>query len=222
QSFQKAYEADSISIFGGIVACNREVNLATAEAMSEIFLEIIIAPSFTDEAFSLLTKKKNIRLLRLRRVSNEELQGIKKYVSISGGLLVQEEDAVNLDEESLTYPTNRQPTEAEMRDLLFAWKAVKHVKSNAIALAKDNQTIGIGAGQMNRIGAAEIAIKQAAEKAKGSVLASDAFIPMADTAETAVKAGISAIIQPGGSARDQEVIDICNEHNIAMVYTGMR
>ncbi|HLQ73026.1 MAG TPA: bifunctional phosphoribosylaminoimidazolecarboxamide formyltransferase/IMP cyclohydrolase [Bacillota bacterium] len=222
QSFQKAYEADSISIFGGIVACNREVNLATAEAMSEIFLEIIIAPSFTDEAFSLLTKKKNIRLLRLRRVSNEELQGIQKYVSISGGLLVQEEDAVNLDEESLTYPTNRQPTEAEMRDLLFAWKAVKHVKSNAIALAKDNQTIGIGAGQMNRIGAAEIAIKQAAEKAKGSVLASDAFIPMADTAETAVKAGISAIIQPGGSARDQEVIDICNEHNIAMVYTGMR
>jgi phosphoribosylaminoimidazolecarboxamide formyltransferase/IMP cyclohydrolase len=141
---------------------------------------------------------------------------------VSGGVLVQHQDRGTLTEADLEVVTDRKPTEKELADLLFAWKAVKHVKSNAIVLAKDNQTIGIGAGQMNRVGSAKIAIEQSGDKAKGSVLASDAFFPMPDTVENAIKAGVTAIIQPGGSKRDQDSIDVCNEHGIAMVYTGMR
>jgi len=145
-----------------------------------------------------------------------------KLTSVSGGVLVQHQDRGTLTEADLEVVTDRKPTEKELADLLFAWKAVKHVKSNAIVLAKDNQTIGIGAGQMNRVGSAKIAIEQSGDKAKGSVLASDAFFPMPDTVENAIKAGVTAIIQPGGSKRDQDSIDVCNEHGIAMVYTGMR
>ena len=142
--------------------------------------------------------------------------------SVKGGLLVQTNDSGKIDEADLTVVTKTKPSEEEIEDLLFAWKAVKHVKSNAIVLAKNKQTIGIGAGQMNRIGAAEIAIKQAGDKARASVLASDAFFPMPDTVEAAINAGVTAIIQPGGSKRDQDSIDKCNEHGIAMVTTGMR
>ncbi|ASN07002.1 bifunctional phosphoribosylaminoimidazolecarboxamide formyltransferase/IMP cyclohydrolase [Virgibacillus necropolis] len=219
-AFEKAYAADSISIFGGIVACNRSVDADTASLLREIFLEIVIAPSFTKEALEILTEKKNIRLLE---VSMEDSKGSsKKITSVNGGLLVQEQDKGMAAKDEWTYPTERKPSEKEVADLLFAWRAVKHVKSNAIVLAKDNQTVGIGAGQMNRIGSATIAIEQAGEKATKSVLASDAFFPMPDTVEAAVKAGVTAIIQPGGSKRDQDSIDVCDQHGIAMVYTGMR
>ncbi|GAB3043126.1 bifunctional phosphoribosylaminoimidazolecarboxamide formyltransferase/IMP cyclohydrolase [Virgibacillus ainsalahensis] len=220
QAFQKAYDADPISIFGGIVACNREIDSRTAEKLSEIFLEIVLAPGYSEEALEILTKKKNIRLMELNM--NDEKTAYHKLTTVKGGVLIQNNDNGEVTEDQLQVATKRQPTEKEVTDLQFAWKAVKHVKSNAIVLGKDNQTIGIGAGQMNRIGSANIAIEQAGEKAKGSVLASDAFFPMPDTVEAAVKAGVTAIIQPGGSKRDQDSIDVCNEHGIAMVYTGIR
>lgn len=220
QAFDRAYDADPISIFGGIVACNREIDTATAEKLSGIFLEIVIAPGFSEEALEILTRKKNIRLLKLAMDGGQ--QAVKKLTTVGGGVLIQSRDDGKIAKEDLTVATDRKPTEEELENLLFAWKAVKHVKSNAIVLTKDNQTIGIGAGQMNRIGAAEIAIAQAGEKAKGSVMASDAFFPMPDTVEAAIKAGVTAIIQPGGSKRDEDSIAVCNEHGIAMVLTGMR
>ncbi|MFZ3577831.1 bifunctional phosphoribosylaminoimidazolecarboxamide formyltransferase/IMP cyclohydrolase [Virgibacillus sp. DJP39] len=219
-AFEKAYEADSISIFGGIVACNRPVDGNTATLLREIFLEIVIAPSFTQEALDILTEKKNIRLLEV--LVEQGKSDSKKITSVTGGLLVQDQDNGMADENDWTFPTKRKPSEQETADLLFAWRAVKHVKSNAIVLAKDNQTVGIGAGQMNRIGAANIAIEQSGDKANEAVLASDAFFPMPDTVEAAVKAGVTAIIQPGGSKRDQDSISVCDDHGIAMVYTGMR
>lgn len=219
-AFAKAYEADPISIFGGIVAVNSEVDAETAKQLSEIFLEIVIAPGFTDEAMEILTQKKNIRLLDLPMQDGDS--GYHKLTTVKGGMLVQDNDAGEVAKDALTFPTKRQPSDKELTDLLFAWKAVKHVKSNAIVLAKDNQTVGVGAGQMNRIGSAQIAITQAGDKANGAVLASDAFFPMPDTVEAAVAAGVTAIIQPGGSKRDQDSIDVCDEHGIAMVYTGMR
>ncbi|MGX4670448.1 bifunctional phosphoribosylaminoimidazolecarboxamide formyltransferase/IMP cyclohydrolase [Cerasibacillus sp. JNUCC 74] len=220
-AFQQAYEADSTSIFGGIVACNQVIDEATAEKMSNIFLEIVIAPGFTEEALEILTKKKNIRLLELE--VRAEKPGLEhKYTSVKGGMLIQTIDNKRITASDLHVVTNRKPSEDEVNQLIFAWKAVKHVKSNAIVLAKDNRTVGIGAGQMNRIGAAKIAIEQAAEQAAGAVMASDAFFPMPDTIEAAAKAGITAIIQPGGSKRDQDSVDVCNEHGIAMVYTSIR
>lgn len=219
-AYKLAYDADPISIFGGIVALNREVDQATAQSLREIFLEIIVAPSFSKEALDILTEKKNIRLLEVDMSQNKEVN--HKLTTVVGGVLIQHQDAGQVTADDLQVVTKKQPTEQEIADLLFAWKAVKHVKSNAIVLAKDNQTIGIGAGQMNRVGSAKIAIEQAGEKANGSVLASDAFFPMPDTVENAIKAGITAIIQPGGSKRDQDSIDVCDEHGIAMVYTNMR
>ncbi|WP_099157702.1 bifunctional phosphoribosylaminoimidazolecarboxamide formyltransferase/IMP cyclohydrolase [Virgibacillus ndiopensis] len=220
-AFKRAYQADPVSIFGGIVAINREIDLETAQQLSEIFLEIVIAPSFSDEAFSVLTKKKNIRLLELER-NNNGVNNRQKVTAVMGGLLVQDYDNGKITEADITFASKRKPTKDELTDLLFAWKAVKHVKSNAIILAKDNQTIGVGAGQMNRIGAANIAIEQAGEKANRAVLASDAFFPMPDTVQAAAEAGITAIIQPGGSKRDQDSIDVCDKYGIAMVYTGTR
>lgn len=220
QAFTKAHKSDEMSIFGGIVACNREVDIETAEQMSAIFLEVIIAPSFTKEAKELLTIKENVRLLTVPFDRPEVTT--KRTVSVLGGLLVQTNDIVDQAEESFTYPTDRKPTEKEMIDLLFGWKAVKHVKSNAIVLAKDEQTIGVGAGQMNRVGSAKIAIEHAGKQTEGSTLASDAFFPKGDTVETAAKAGITAIIQPGGSKLDQESVDACNAHGVAMVYTHTR
>lgn len=219
-AFQRAYNADPVSIFGGIVALNREVNQETAEKLSKIFLEIVIAPDFTEEALEILTQKKNIRLLQLA-FSKAEKESLK-LTAVNGGVLVQTKDQTITLPEDWIVATDRKPSEQEIADLLFAWKAVKHVKSNAIVLAKDNMTIGIGAGQMNRVGSAKIAIEQAGDKANGAVMASDAFFPMPDTVEEAAKAGIKAIIQPGGSKRDQDSIDVCNKHGICMVYTGMR
>lgn len=219
-AYKKAYEADPVSIFGGIIAANREIDAETAEEMKKIFLEIIIAPSFSQEALDILTEKKNLRLLTvdMNDTEKDELQ----VTSVSGGLLVQDVDRYTLDDANITIPTKRKPTEEEWEALKLAWKVVKHVKSNAIVLAKNNRTIGIGAGQMNRVGAAKIAIEQAGEEAKGSVMGSDAFFPMNDTVEAAGKAGVTAIIQPGGSIRDQESIDKADEYGIAMVFTGVR
>lgn len=220
EAWDKAYEADPVSIFGGIVALNEPVDEELAEKLSKIFLEIVIAPSFSQEALDILTRKKNIRLMELDTTLNAN--NSKKYTNVNDGLLVQDMDTHQIKAEDLRCVTNRQPSKEELEQLLFGWNVVKHVKSNAIVLVKDNMTIGVGAGQMNRVGAAKIAIEQAGEKAKGSVMASDAFFPMPDTVEEAIKAGVTAIIQPGGSIKDQLSIDECNKHGIAMVFTGVR
>jgi phosphoribosylaminoimidazolecarboxamide formyltransferase / IMP cyclohydrolase len=218
-AYTKAYEADPTSIFGGIVAANRAIDGATAAKLHEIFLEIVIAPDFTPEALEILTKKKNIRLLKLPFVSTQDRQVL---TSVEGGMLYQSADVHSLDASELRVVTEHAPSDEELKQLLFAWKVVKHVKSNAIVLAKGNMTIGVGAGQMNRVGSARIAIEQAGESAPGSVLASDAFFPMGDTVELAAQAGIRAIIQPGGSIKDEESIAAANAAGIAMVFTGVR
>ncbi|WP_249705247.1 bifunctional phosphoribosylaminoimidazolecarboxamide formyltransferase/IMP cyclohydrolase [Bacillus zhangzhouensis] len=221
EAFDRAFKADETSIFGGIVALNREVDKQTAEVLHTIFLEIVIAPSFSKEALEVLTAKKNLRLLTLDVEADLEKKE-KQLTSVHGGLLVQDIDTYGLEEATISIPTKREPTEDEWKDLKLAWKVVKHVKSNAIVLAKDQMTAGIGAGQMNRVGSANIAIEQAGEKAKGSALGSDAFFPMGDTVEAAAKAGVTAIIQPGGSIRDEESIQKADEYGIAMVFTGVR
>ncbi|WP_079478656.1 bifunctional phosphoribosylaminoimidazolecarboxamide formyltransferase/IMP cyclohydrolase [Halobacillus salinus] len=219
-AYSKAYEGDPISIFGGIVALNREVDADTAAKMKEIFLEIIIAPSFSQEALDILTTKKNLRLLTVD-MKKPEAQ-THKLTSVHGGLLVQDTDEGSLHDVELEVATDREPTDQEMHDMQLAWQVVKHVKSNAIVVAKNDRTLGVGAGQMNRVGAAKIALDQAGAQAQGSVMASDAFFPMPDTVEAAAEAGVKAIIQPGGSKRDQDSIDACNKHGVAMVFTRMR
>ncbi|WP_025690029.1 bifunctional phosphoribosylaminoimidazolecarboxamide formyltransferase/IMP cyclohydrolase [Paenibacillus zanthoxyli] len=223
EAYQKAYNADPVSIFGGIVAANRYIDSDTANLLKDVFLEIILAPGFTDEALEILTKKKNIRLLKIGGLGATAARKSSFVVTtVEGGMVVQESDVHSINPDDLKVVTDRKPTEEELKQLLFGWKVVKHVKSNAIVLAADDMTVGVGAGQMNRVGAAKIAIEQAGEKAKGSVLASDAFFPMGDTLEIAAKAGITAVIQPGGSVRDEESIKVANEHGIAMVFTGVR
>jgi phosphoribosylaminoimidazolecarboxamide formyltransferase/IMP cyclohydrolase len=219
EAYMRAYECDSVSIFGGIVALNDTVDDKTASEINKIFVEIVIAPDYTDDALEILKSKKNIRILKLDNIREKNLKNID-VKKVNGGLLAQETD--NGEYSGLVAVTNRKPTDKELEDLKFAWKVVKHVKSNAIVLAKENMTVGIGPGQMNRIWALKNSIRQAGEKASGSVLASDAFFPFSDCVEAAAKAGITAIIQPGGSIRDQESIDACNKYNIAMVVTGIR
>nr|WP_285852045.1 bifunctional phosphoribosylaminoimidazolecarboxamide formyltransferase/IMP cyclohydrolase [Sporosarcina luteola] len=220
EAFNKAYEADPVSIFGGIIALNREVDVKTAEQLSGIFLEIIIAPSFTDEAKEVLTKKKNIRLLTIP--FEQHTKDAWNTVSVEGGLLMQQPDTYGFDDADIRVATGREPTEAEWEALKLGWAVVKHVKSNAIVVSDSQRTLGVGAGQMNRVGAAGIALTQAGERAKGAALASDAFFPMDDTVEAAAKAGITAIIQPGGSVKDEDSIKKANEYGIAMVFTGVR
>ena len=219
-AFEKAFEADPVSIFGGIIALNREVDKKTAEKLHEIFLEIIIAPSFTEEALSVLTSKKNLRLLTIP--FDQQGTSEMNFTSVEGGLLTQEQDHYTFDDATITVPTDRKPTDEEWEALKFGWKVVKHVKSNAIVVNDHQMTLGIGAGQMNRVGSAKIALEQAGEKAKGAALASDAFFPMDDTIEVAAKAGITAIIQPGGSIKDADSIKKANEYGIAMVFTAVR
>lgn len=224
-AYMKAYEADPVSIFGGIVALNREVDAATAQKMSELFLEIILAPSFSEEAMAILTQKKNLRLLTVSMTPQggiEVLGAPRTTLKVQGGLLIQDLDARQLGDEDIKVVTKRQPTEDELKQLLFSWKVVKHVKSNAIVVAREDRTVGVGAGQMNRVGAAKIAFEQAGDLAKGAVLASDAFFPMADTVQAAAAAGITAIIQPGGSIKDADSIAAADEAGIAMVFTGVR
>ena len=222
-AYDFAYAADPVSIFGGILVANRTIDLATAEKMHQLFLEIIIAPDFTEEAFAVLSKKKNLRLMTLD-FSQKDQSTNNETVSVLGGLLVQEQDVVKEDPANWQVVTKRQPTKAELAAMAFAWKAVKHVKSNAIVLANEHQTVGIGAGQMNRVGSVKIAIDQAeaAEMMDGAVLASDAFFPMADSVEYAAAHGIKAIVQPGGSIKDQLSIEAADAAGIAMVFTDLR
>ena len=220
EAFKKAYDADPVSIYGGIVAVNREVDKATAEMMAPIFLEVVVAPSFSEEALEVLRKKKNLRLLRLPHIEKHDYT-VPKAKTVLGGLLIQDMDLQLLDGEMKTV-TERKPTEKEMEDLLFAWKVVKHTKSNAIVLAKDKCTTGVGPGQVSRIWALENAIRQGGERIPGSVLASDAFFPFPDCVEAAHEAGVTAIIQPGGSIRDEESIAAANKYGIAMIFTGIR
>jgi len=216
----KAYESDKTSIFGGIVAFNRELDLTIAQELSTLFLEIIIAPSFTQEALEHLSKKKNLRVLQLNEKNTKPY--LETFKRISGGVLIQDTDSITSKIENWKIVTKVSVSESNIQDALFGEKVVKHVKSNAIAVVKDGQTLGVGAGQMNRIGSAEIALKQAGDKAKGAVLASDAFFPMDDTVKLASEYGISCIIQPGGSIKDQDSIDACDSLGISMIFTGER
>ena len=220
-AYKLAYEADPVSAFGGIVGLNRPVDAATAEQLKTIFLEAVIAPGYAAEALEILGVKKNVRLLEaaLPEANAKQRYDIK---TVSGGMVIQSADSQDAPTIEWKTVTKRVPTITELQELELAWKVVKHVKSNAIIVARDGRTVGVGAGQMNRVGSAEIALKQAGEAAKGAVLSSDAFFPFRDTVDAAARAGITAIIQPGGSVRDEESIAAADEHGIAMIFTGMR
>ena len=224
-AWKKAFEADKTSIFGGIVVLNREVTKQIAEEMSKIFLEVIVAPSYEKEALEILKTKKNLRVLLLPDITVKQPENAYDIKKINGGIIVQTIDSKLLDEYEVV--TNRKPTDKELDDMLFTWKIVKYVKSNGIALGKNKQSIGIGSGQVNRIWATKQSVEHAEELIEkgvtnGAVLASDAFFPFDDCVEEAHRAGITAIIQPGGSLRDQDSIDKCNEYGIAMIFTKMR
>lgn len=221
-AWTKAYEADKVSIFGGIVAVNREVTREAAELMKPIFLEIIMAPSFSEGALEVLCTKKNLRLLQVDMTKNDNV--VNQYVSVNGGLLVQDLDKKTIEVTADMCVTENKPTPEQVVDLNFGWRIVKHVKSNAIVVVKDGKTVGVGAGQMNRVGSAEIALKQAqaAGITEGLILASDGFFPFDDTVTLAAQYGVTAIVQPGGSVRDEDSIKKANECGITMVCTGMR
>jgi phosphoribosylaminoimidazolecarboxamide formyltransferase/IMP cyclohydrolase len=229
EALEKAIRADPVSIFGGIVAFNRPVTAACAERMSELFLEVILAPGFSYDALAALQRKKNLRLLEVPVAPLDASQSGSagqpyryRVRSVRGGALAQDAEWLHPQDIERNVVTQRSPTNDEWTQLLFAWAVVKHVRSNAIVLARDEQTMGVGAGQMNRVQAARIAIEQAGELARGSVLASDAYFPMPDTVEAATAAGITAIIQPGGSIRDEDSIAAADATGIAMVFTGVR
>ena len=219
EAYRRALACDPISAFGGIVAFNRRVDETAARAVTEIFLEVIIAPDYDSAALDVLRTKKNLRVLRAGAPLTSE--GLE-YRQISGGMLVQTRDTHKLKREELKVVTKRAPSEKEIADLLFAWTVCKHTKSNAIVYAKDKQTVGVGAGQMSRVDSVKLAAMRAQLPVKGSVLASDAFFPFRDGIDEAAKHGITAIIQPGGSVRDEEAIAAADEHGLAMVFTGVR
>ena len=230
-AYQAAFDCDRTSAFGGIVALNHELDAETAALISQIFTEVVIAPSVSDEAAKIFEAKKNLRLLAAGALPDPAAPGLT-WRQVSGGFLVQDRDNGRINGDGLKVVTERAPTASELADMLFAWRVGKHVKSNAIVYARDGKTVGIGAGQMSRVDSARIAARKAADMAEqlglparpteGSALASDAFFPFADGLQAAIDAGATAVIQPGGSVRDQEVIDAANEAGLAMVFTGMR
>ena len=220
ESYRRAYSGDPVSAFGGIVGFNRTVTAATAQEMSGVFYEVLVAPDYEPEALDTLKKKRNLRILAVPpRLDSEDDYDFRP---LSGGLLVQTFDTINEDPASWKTVTEREPTPEERKDLAFVWKAAKHLKSNAIVLARDNTLLGMGAGQPNRVTSVHLAIRAAGDRSKGSVLASDAFFPFADNVELAAEGGVTAIAQPGGSIRDEEVIAAANKCRIAMVFTGVR
>jgi phosphoribosylaminoimidazolecarboxamide formyltransferase/IMP cyclohydrolase len=224
EAYRRALSGDPVAAFGGIVAVNRAVDLATAEEISKTFYEIVIAPEYEAKALEVLKRKKDLRILAAELPPSYGIshEGYLDFRRVKGGFLVQSSDSLAEDSVSLKTVTKREPTKAEVADLLFAWRAVKHVKSNAIVLAKERTLLGMGAGQPSRIVSAQIAKEKAGEKTKGSVLASDAMFPFADVVEAAAAGGVTAIIQPGGSIRDEDSIGAADKHNIAMVFTGER
>ncbi len=221
EAYRRAFSGDPVSAFGGIVACNRMVNLGMAQEMSQNFYEIVIAPDYETAALEELKRKKNLRILKTE-LPPATSTGYLDYRRVKGGLLVQTADILDEDISNLRTVTRRAPTQDELEDLMFAWRAVKHVKSNAIALVKDKTLVGMGAGQPNRVVSVFIAKAKAGEKSKGSVMASDAMFPFPDSVEQAAEGGVTAIIQPGGSIRDEDSIRAADKHNIAMVFTGIR
>lgn len=222
-AYDKAFSTDTVSPFGGIVVVNQSLDLETAEAIDKIFTEIIIAPAFNEDALELLTAKKNRRLIRIKKnVSKSETF---TYRSIFGGALKQDADLEAFDQDSFKVVTDRKPSDSELQDLLFSWKVVRHVKSNAIVYAKDGRTLGIGSGQTSRVDSSEIAVAKAEKEGlslEGAAIASDAFFPFSDGVEAAAAAGVTAVIQPGGSIRDEEVIAKANELGLCMIFTGTR
>jgi phosphoribosylaminoimidazolecarboxamide formyltransferase/IMP cyclohydrolase len=229
EAWTRAYEADTKSIFGGIVALNREVTAEVALGMKPIFLEIVMAPSFTEEALEILCSKKNLRVLKVDMTRTNDVQN--QYISVNGGLLVQHLDTTTKEVVADMCVTEAKPSEEVLTDLNFGWRIVKHVKSNAIVVVKDGATLGVGAGQMNRVGSAKIALEQATAalaeegkdiKAKAVVLGSDGFFPFDDTVTLAAEYGVKAIVQPGGSVRDEDSVKKANECGITMLCTGMR
>ncbi len=218
-AFQHAFHADALSAFGGIVALNRPCDKAIAEAIAKVFIEVLIAPSYSAEALAILASKPNLRVLELQDTTSATLQEFK---FIEGGLLIQDKDLSAIDYQDFKIVTNAKPTEKEIATMLFAWPVLKHIKSNAILIAKNHVTVGVGAGQVSRVDAVDVAIKKAGKNLANTILASDAFFPFRDSIDRIANTGIRAIIQPGGSQRDTEVIAACDEHGIAMVFTGKR
>lgn len=229
EAYKKAHMGDPISAYGGIIGSNRPIDEATAHEISQLFYEAIIAPDYTSEALEILRKKKNLRLLATHTpivpasINTQLLKAGRFDIrSVSGGLLMQTPDAIGEQELAYQVASEREPNLEELTDLLFAWKVVRHVKSNAIVLAHKLTIVGVGAGQMNRVSSVQLAVEKAANRARGSVLASDAYFPFPDGVETAARAGVTAIIQPGGSIRDNEAIRMANRYAIAMIVTGRR
>jgi len=218
--FTRAYEADSLSAFGGVVAINRTCTKEIAEYLDKVFAEIVLAPKFENEALEIFAKKKNLRILKLGSIPElKERQTIKQ---INGGLLIQDNDTKTIAKEDLKFVTDKKPSETDLDTMLFAWKVLKYVKSNGILIARDNTTLGIGTGQVSRVDAVDIAISKTGDRISGSILASDAFFPFRDSIDKIAESGIKTIIQPGGSVKDEDVIKACNEHGIAMIFTGNR
>ena len=218
--YKRAFNADSLSAFGGIIAINQPCDDILAEEISKVFVEIVLAPAFTKKSLEIFSKKKNLRVLEVGNIqSREQLLEIRNVV---GGVIVQETDTSILSEENLQVVTENKPSDNDMKTMLFGWKVLKHVKSNGILIVKDNTTVGVGAGQVSRVDSVDIAMKKSGESIKDSILCSDAFFPFRDSIDKIAGSGIKAVLQPGGSVRDDEVISACNEHGIAMVFTGQR
>jgi phosphoribosylaminoimidazolecarboxamide formyltransferase/IMP cyclohydrolase len=224
EAYRRAFSGDPVSAYGGIVACNRPVNLKMAEEMAPTFFEIAIAPGFDADALEKLKEKRNLRIMLVEAPADcaSSPRTYTDYRRVPGGMLVQDADAINENNLPMKPVTERAPTPAEVEDLRFAWRAVKHIKSNAIVMVKHKTLLGMGAGQPNRVVSVFLAREKAGIKAKGSVLASDAMFPFPDSVEQAAEAGVTAIIQPGGSLRDDESIKAANKHGMAMVFTGIR
>jgi phosphoribosylaminoimidazolecarboxamide formyltransferase/IMP cyclohydrolase len=219
EAYRRAFAGDPVSAFGGIVAVNRRITLAVAQEMSKTFYEVIIATDYDDDALALLSEKKDVRIMR---AAPPTAAGEMDYRRVVGGLLVQSRDDIADDQVDVKVVTKRSPTAKETADMCFAWRVAKHIKSNAIVFAKDKALMGMGAGQPNRVNSVMLAARAAGDKAKGAVMASDAFFPFPDGIEAAAAAGITAVIQPGGSIRDKEAIEAADAHGMAMVFTGIR
>ena len=218
--YKQAFNADSLSAFGGVIAMNKQCDELVAKEISKVFVEIVLAPSFTKEALEIFSTKKNLRVLEVGNIKpREKLLEVRNVV---GGIIVQETDTSVIQKQDLKTVTTTSPTDLEVETMLFGWKVLKHIKSNGILIVKDNTTVGVGAGQVSRVDSVDIAMKKSGENIQGSILCSDAFFPFRDSIDKISNSGIKAVLQPGGSVRDDEVIEACNEHGIAMVFTGQR